>query len=80
VNGKIDTAALPDPKEAAQEREAFVGAENQHEVILTEVWEDILGVEEISVTQNFFELGGDSIKAIQIVSRLQSHNLRMDVQ
>jgi surfactin family lipopeptide synthetase A len=41
------------------------------------IWEDILGVADISITDNFFELGGDSIKAVQIVSRLSEKGISL---
>ncbi|WP_027927250.1 non-ribosomal peptide synthetase [Amycolatopsis benzoatilytica] len=67
VNGKIDRAALPDPEraaavDAAPPRTAF-------EDLLSGVFADVLGLEKVSVEDDFFDLGGDSIVSIQLVSR-----------
>jgi len=48
--------------------------------ILIKIWEDVLGAENIGTDHDFFELGGDSIKSIQIASRLRKHKLFMDVR
>jgi amino acid adenylation domain-containing protein/FkbH-like protein len=39
---------------------------------VAQVWSDVLQVEEIDATKNFFDLGGDSLKAIEVISRLQA--------
>ena len=61
LNGKIDRKALPEPNELSTgvEYEAPI---NERETVLVEIWEEVLGVSNISVHDNFFELGGDSIK------------------
>jgi len=73
-NGKIDKPALPDPAGIAlslgKEYEAPVGAIEEKVV---EVWADILrkNHREISTRDNFFGLGGDSMKAIQVIAKLR---------
>lgn len=67
-NGRLDIKALPEPeiiskKEITQPR-------NKEEILLQNIWKVVLGIETISVKDNFFSLGGDSIKSIQISSRL----------
>lgn len=44
------------------------------------VWKEVLGIEKISVEQNYFELGGDSIKAVQIVARLSKYKWKLEVK
>jgi acyl carrier protein len=39
---------------------------------VTQVWADVLGVDDIEVTKNFFDIGGDSLKAIEVIARLQA--------
>src|SRR6266446_6045930 len=39
---------------------------------VAKVWSDVLQTVEIDLTQNFFDLGGDSLKAIEVISRLQA--------
>ncbi|MEW7281161.1 amino acid adenylation domain-containing protein [Aquimarina sp. 2201CG1-2-11] len=78
-NGKIDRKALPDPDVTGLITE-YVAPLTDRERILVEIWEDLLGVEGIGVSNNFFELGGDSIKAIQMVSRSKNKDLHFSVK
>ena len=76
-NGKIDRKALPDP--TIEVGEEYVAPRNKTEEILVEIWRDVLGVEGIGIGDNFFEVGGDSIKAIQIASRIRKYGLKIEV-
>ncbi|BBM83126.1 non-ribosomal peptide synthetase [Candidatus Uabimicrobium amorphum] len=67
VNGKIDRKALPKPEEKAV---AFVAPQTQEEVLLSSIWQEVLQKEKISVHDNFFSLGGDSLAIIQIVAKI----------
>ncbi len=72
ANGKIDRHALPDiNKEATRPRTRFVSPRNRLESYLAEVWQDILGISKISMYDNFFDLGGNSLKAAVLMNRLQ---------
>ncbi|MGW6919650.1 condensation domain-containing protein, partial [Kitasatospora sp. NPDC054939] len=71
TNGKLDARALPAP-----DREAFAGAElvaprNPAEERMAAVWKDVLGLDEIGVEDSFFDVGGDSIRAVRLVSALR---------
>lgn len=68
--GKIDRAALPAPDWSS----GTTGVEprNAAETALLEVWRGVLSVNAIGVTDNFFEIGGDSILALQIVARARA--------
>ncbi|MBC6448012.1 non-ribosomal peptide synthetase [Actinokineospora xionganensis] len=70
VNGKRDTTALPDPEDGTRE-EPSTDAER----VLCEVYADVLGIRTVSVDDNFFTLGGDSILSIQVVSRARAAGL-----
>jgi amino acid adenylation domain-containing protein/non-ribosomal peptide synthase protein (TIGR01720 family) len=50
------------------------------ERILAKIWQSALGVSRIGIDDNYFALGGDSIKALQILSQLLRHNLRMEIR
>jgi amino acid adenylation domain-containing protein/thioester reductase-like protein/non-ribosomal peptide synthase protein (TIGR01720 family) len=76
-NGKLDRKALPEPE--LKGTAEYAAPTNEIEEILTGTWSDVLGSEKISIDDNFFEIGGDSIKAIQIASKLQKHRLKMEV-
>ncbi|GCA49023.1 dimodular nonribosomal peptide synthase [Sinorhizobium sp. KGO-5] len=66
-NSKLDRAALPAPR---IER-ALVSPATDKETAIREVWQDVLDIGEIGVTENFFDIGGQSLAAVRIVSRLK---------
>ncbi|WP_236628524.1 non-ribosomal peptide synthetase [Paenibacillus mucilaginosus] len=72
-NGKIDRKALPRPVSAQEGETGGVRTplRTEQEKVLSGIWSDILGLPELSAEAHFFELGGDSIQALKIVSRLQ---------
>ncbi|MEN1970682.1 condensation domain-containing protein, partial [Lentibacillus sp. N15] len=57
----------------------YVAPTTELEEKLVEIWQEVLGIGQIGVTDHFFELGGDSIKAIQIASMLQKIGLTISV-
>jgi len=67
INGKIDISMLPDPEE---KEIAFEEATTSSERELVREVSDVLGLNHVSMNDNFSRLGGDSIKAIQVSSRL----------
>jgi amino acid adenylation domain-containing protein len=71
-NGKIDRHALPDPLWSQPQVGAEISVpQTDLEQALAELWADVLGVERIGTGDDFLELGGDSIKAMQILSRIR---------
>ncbi|MGV1823960.1 non-ribosomal peptide synthetase [Agrobacterium vitis] len=66
-NSKLDRSALPLPK---LQRD-IVPPANDKEAAILEVWKQILDIKELSVTENFFDVGGQSLAAVRIVSRLK---------
>ncbi|NIM16421.1 MAG: AMP-binding protein, partial [Candidatus Aminicenantes bacterium] len=78
-NGKVDRKALPEPETSLTE-EKYVPPGNEIEERLTETWADVLGLEKVGVNHNFFEIGGDSIKAIQVASQLKKHQLQLEIK
>ncbi|WET82701.1 amino acid adenylation domain-containing protein [Amycolatopsis sp. QT-25] len=70
ANGKIDRAALPAPRAAAGRTAA-----TERERLLCATIAEVIGVEEVAVDDDFFALGGDSITAISVSSRLRAHGL-----
>src|SRR5215216_5955397 len=75
ANGKLDRAALPEPDSGPGGRAEREGPRNATEALIAEVWQQVLGLESVSVHDNFFELGGDSILGIQVVARLRQAGL-----
>ncbi|HWS88833.1 MAG TPA: amino acid adenylation domain-containing protein, partial [Pyrinomonadaceae bacterium] len=71
-NGKVDRAALPAPAEAAGERAAeYVAPRTTTEEVLVSIWSQVLEVERVGVTDNFFDLGGHSLLATQVLSQVR---------
>jgi thioesterase domain-containing protein/acyl carrier protein len=71
-NGKVDRKALPEPNDQRPELSTpYVMPRNQVERMLVGTWEDVLGVRPIGVNDDFFDLGGDSLKLASLVSRLE---------
>jgi amino acid adenylation domain-containing protein len=71
-NGKIDRRALPAPETTRTNLEAvFVAPRNTIEEAIAQIWQQVLGVEQIGINDNFFELGGHSLLATQVISRLR---------
>ncbi|PCN44114.1 non-ribosomal peptide synthetase [Brevibacillus laterosporus] len=68
TNGKVDRKALPVP--VSDETRESVKAANITEEKLLQIWESVLGIKGISVTDHFFENGGHSLKAIMLLSRI----------
>ncbi|MCA9918597.1 MAG: amino acid adenylation domain-containing protein, partial [Anaerolineales bacterium] len=69
-NGKINRRALPTNFEVGSDRE-IVAPRTEIEATLVTIWQELLGVAQVSVHDNFFKLGGHSLKAMQLVSRLR---------
>ena len=76
-NGKVDFAALPEPRESRQEK---AREDIPEEVLVTDIWQDALRHRDFGPHDHFFELGGDSIKAIQVVGRLQRAGYPIDMR
>ncbi|MGF6097386.1 amino acid adenylation domain-containing protein [Pseudomonas sp. 18175] len=74
-NGKLDRKALPAPDFSVRDEDHVEPANGLEQQIAT-LWQDILGRTAISATANFFELGGDSIVAIQVVGRARQAGIR----
>jgi len=76
ANGKIDRRALPAPQDARRQSQP---PRDAREALLARTWEEVLGCGGVGVHDNYFAVGGDSIRAIQIVARVRAagHALEM---
>ena len=68
-NGKIDRDALPDPEPT---RSGAHPPRDRLELCLAAIWEDVLKLRPVGIRDDFFELGGDSILALELVSQVES--------
>lgn len=72
-NGKIDKKALPSPSGASAElTQIYVAPENSVQTQLCSIWADVLDIERVGIRDNFFDLGGHSILALRLVSKIES--------
>ncbi|EJV87811.1 non-ribosomal peptide synthetase [Bacillus cereus] len=78
-NSKIDKKELPEPNLSSIENE-YVAPRNEIEVNIAKVWCEVLGIEKVGIYNSFFDIGGDSIKSIQIVSRLRRNGIKLEVK
>jgi amino acid adenylation domain-containing protein len=69
-NGKLDKDALPDPESTNISLEAYEPPVTDLQRVLSEIWQEILGIEKIGINDNFFHLGGDSIKGIRTANKI----------
>ncbi|MCP4163144.1 MAG: amino acid adenylation domain-containing protein, partial [Deltaproteobacteria bacterium] len=70
-NGKIDKKAFPEPDESFSSVVEYVAPTNDLQKKLVGIWQEVLGIEKIGIYDNFYELGGHSLKAIRVVSRIK---------
>jgi fengycin family lipopeptide synthetase D len=68
INGKIDYKALPEPD--AVEREDFAAPGNEMEKRVVRIWSEILGIERIGLNDGFLDMGGNSLNAMSLMTRL----------
>ncbi|MCP4154950.1 MAG: amino acid adenylation domain-containing protein [bacterium] len=81
ANGKLDRRALPEPVLNLRELEKeFIEPADGLESFLAGIWSQVLNIERVGADSNFFEMGGDSIKAIQVVSRANKEDVKISVQ
>ncbi|MEI5097737.1 condensation domain-containing protein [Streptomyces sp. PmtG] len=78
VNGKLDRAALPEPE--LDGRTTYRAPRGEAERALAEVFADVLGVGRIGVEDDFFAIGGDSIRSIQVVARAKARGLGLSTR
>jgi amino acid adenylation domain-containing protein len=72
ANGKLDRQALPDPEAPAQARESHIPPRTPAEEVIAGIWSELLSVPDVGVETSFFDLGGDSLLATRVVSRIRT--------
>jgi amino acid adenylation domain-containing protein/non-ribosomal peptide synthase protein (TIGR01720 family) len=82
-NGKIDRPRLPLPELNGGDGDECTAPENETQRQLCDIWKEVLDLESVGIRQNFFTIGGDSIKAIKLMSavnrRFETHLKVMDL-
>ncbi|MEW9702890.1 amino acid adenylation domain-containing protein, partial [Paenibacillus sp. SI8] len=72
-NGKTDRRSLPEPEGEIVSGTAYAPPTNVVEEALLPIWQEVLGVERVGIHDNFFSLGGHSLKAMTLMSRINKH-------
>jgi amino acid adenylation domain-containing protein len=71
ANGKVDKSKLPAPSEAALLADTIYAApRNETEEKIAAIWKEMLGREKVGITDDYFEIGGNSLKAMSIIKRM----------
>ena len=73
-NGKVDRRALPAPDRATAARE-YVAPRDEKEQFFCDLWAELLGLERVGVNDDFFDLGGDSLLVIRVVTKANKASL-----
>ncbi|HEU5471981.1 MAG TPA: amino acid adenylation domain-containing protein [Actinophytocola sp.] len=76
-NGKLDRAALPEPDRAVA---GYRAGRSTRERALAEVYAEVLGLDRVGVDDDYLALGGDSIRAIQIVTKARGRGIEITPQ
>ncbi|MEH1855163.1 MAG: amino acid adenylation domain-containing protein [Nostoc sp.] len=77
-NGKIDRKALPEPDRIRPElEETYIAPQTTVEKQLAVIWAQVLGLEKVGINDKFFELGGDSILSLQVISKANLAGLHL---
>ncbi len=77
ANGKLNRQALPAPEQAGRSDAALVAPTDDIEIAVSEVWQEVLGLDRLGTTQNFFDLGGHSLLLAKVHTKLRE---RLGVQ
>jgi aryl carrier-like protein len=78
-NGKLDRRALPAPDASAARAEAKP-PRTPREHVLHQLFTDVLGADQVGITDSFFDLGGDSIISIQLAARARKSGLDISLR
>jgi len=77
ANGKLDRRSLPKPEQDSDIALKRIPPRTEKEIILVDIWKQVLNLDELGIRDNFFEMGGDSILSIQIISRAKLAGLHI---
>ncbi|QNN43930.1 non-ribosomal peptide synthetase [Pedobacter roseus] len=80
-NGKIDKKRLPDVDRQNVSINDYVATRNLIDEKLVLIWQEVLNIKNFGITDNFFDIGGHSLKAIRVISRIQNDfNVKIDLK
>ncbi len=70
ANGKVDRAALPAADDHKRE-DQYVAPQSETEIAIAGMFSEVLGVEKVGLYDSFFDIGGDSLLAVQLIGRIR---------
>ncbi|MBD2798127.1 amino acid adenylation domain-containing protein, partial [Xenorhabdus sp. 18] len=79
-NGKLDRQALPAPDSSAMVVRSYESPASETEIALAQIWQNLLGLEQVSRYDHFFELGGHSLMIVSLIEALRSTGWKLDVR
>jgi acyl carrier protein len=79
-SGKVDRKALELIDSDFVRSTEYKAPKNNIEKVLVDIWQEVLEKEKVGINDNFFDLGGDSIKSIQISARLQNYGFSVEIK
>ncbi|WP_141554442.1 non-ribosomal peptide synthetase, partial [Xenorhabdus kozodoii] len=79
-NGKLDRKALPAPDLAAVATRDYAAPVGEREIALSQIWQNLLGLEQVSRHDHFFELGGHSLMIVSLIEGLRHRGWRLDIR
>ncbi|WP_172844433.1 non-ribosomal peptide synthetase family protein [Tumebacillus algifaecis] len=81
INGKIDHRALPSPEDVnSGGDEVYVAPQNDVQRLIAEVWQEILGVKQVGIHDNFFAMGGHSLNILPCLVKLKPYYPTLTIQ
>ncbi|MGY2438174.1 amino acid adenylation domain-containing protein [Pseudomonas sp. SDO52101_S400] len=80
ANGKLDRQALPAPGPEALIRREYEAPQGDVEILLAQIWAEVLQVEKVGRHDHFFELGGHSLLAVNLIERMRQLGMSSDVR
>ncbi len=80
INGKIDKTLLTRNKEQIASGIDYMAPRTDMEKLLASIYEEVLNIQNVGIYDDFFSLGGDSIKAIRVSAKLQKYKMYVGIQ
>ncbi|MHC5820978.1 MAG: amino acid adenylation domain-containing protein, partial [Nostoc sp.] len=78
LNGKVNHRVLPPPEADSSDKDLYVAPQTELEQIIASTWQTVLGLEKVSINDNFFDLGGHSLLISQVNAQLREQ-LQRDI-
>ena len=79
-NGKIDKKSFPDFDAAEVLNVNYIAPRNETEEMIAKIWEEVLEIEKVGMSNNFFELGGHSLVILKLASKIRELGLKIEVK